>query len=251
MSVINKIKGFFVRHKEWMSSFWSNFVATVLGIVLTFGVSMWLDRRDDQAKAEVLVNRSFKNIENRIRDLENVTGTLKYQDSLLWICQNNLPDNLDSVPSDVLVKLINVMGVSWCLFESKSVEIGFKQNINSQKVLGSFADVLGEMFETLNYAETLNESINREKEKIERESFRYWKDGKRIMSREECLKMLMEPEIVYMLTDISTQSMSLFRILDYLKVYNQNAHELWNEEITIEQFDARCEEYEKKMIGRN
>ncbi len=250
MSAFSKIKGFFLRHKEWMSSFWSNFVATILGIVLTFGVTMWLERREEQAKAKVLVERSFKNIERRISDLEDVTETLKYQDSLLLICQNHLPNNLDSVPSQVFKNLIDIMGVSWSLFESKSVEIGFKQNFNSQKMLGSFADVLGEMFEALNYAENLNVAINQEKAKIEQKSFKYWRNGRRTMTREECLEMLMQPETIYILTNISTQTHSLVRVLSYLKVYDQNAHELWDQKITFEQFDARIEECENNLFGQ-
>lgn len=234
---MKKLKGFFIRHSEWMSSFWSNFVATVLGIVLTFGVSEWLEHRNERIQAELLVDRSFTNIEQRLADLGDVVNTLAYQDSLLAICSHHLPDQLDSVPTEVFVKLLDTMGMRWSLFESKSVEIGFKQNFNTQKILGSFADVLGEMFETLNYLEDEHKLTDSLREQIERKTFVYWANGKRSMTRTQCLEFLTQPDVVYTLTELSSQTNSMIRVYKYLTECNQLAHKMWAGEITFEQFE--------------
>jgi len=230
-------KGFWSRHSEWINSFGSNFLATVLGIVLTFGVSEWLEHRERQEAAEMLVERSFANIEERLKTLKMVKTTLNRGDSLLKLCSDAIPDKIDSVPDEIYKQLIRSMDIRWELFTSKSVEIGFKQDINSQRVLGPFADVLSEAFEVVNYGEEANQEVNAFKLRFERESTNIIPINSPMASREDRVRFLSKPESVFCLTQVSVLNGTINSVTTYLENYMLHARRLWNKEITYEEFE--------------
>jgi len=236
MGIKKKWNEFCSNHEEWISSFGSNFVATVLGIVLTFGVSEWLERREDQASAEALVERSLKNLEQRLNELKMVEETLLQQDSLLSICTNALPDSLNSISDDVFVGLISGMNMRWSLFTSKSVEIGFKQDIHSQKILGVFADALGEAFESMNYAENVNIQVNEYKTQFQRMTSKYWTLKGYSLTHEKCIEMLSSPESIFYLSQVSVLTHSIQRVNKHLENFLIQIRRLWNKEISYEEF---------------
>lgn len=230
------------RHQEWLESFWSNVAATVLGIVLTFGVSEWLDRREERLNAEALVERSFKNIDARLRNIDSSIDILDQQDSILIMCSKALPDHLDEIPTETFRELINIMCLRYYSMESKSVETGFKQDINSQKILGDFADVLADAFEAIKYGEAANENINDLKLKFQQLGTKYWltNENTMSMSREECIALLTNPDALYYMSISSTNAQLMRRISHYLHNYIKEAHALWNDEITYEEFVKRA-----------
>ena len=60
------------RHHDSLSSFISSFIATVLGIGLTFGTTMWYDHKQETEAAEALVERCLSNMEVRLDNLDGV-----------------------------------------------------------------------------------------------------------------------------------------------------------------------------------
>ena len=64
--------------REWshqhptQSTFMTDFIATVLGIVLTFGTTMWYEKQQKAEAADALVERCLSNMESRLSNLEKV-----------------------------------------------------------------------------------------------------------------------------------------------------------------------------------
>lgn len=72
-----------------------NFTATVLGIVLTFGTTMWYDHKQETEAAEALVERSLSNMEMRLDNLEGVVS--------MYDRQNHLFAKATSMPSTFFI----------------------------------------------------------------------------------------------------------------------------------------------------
>lgn len=57
LHLTEKIRAWSNRHHDSLSSFITSFTATVLGIGLTFGTTMWYDHKQEMEAAEALVEQ--------------------------------------------------------------------------------------------------------------------------------------------------------------------------------------------------
>lgn len=57
LHLTEKIRAWSNRHHDSLSSFITSFTATVLGIGLTFGTTMWYDHKQETEAAEALVEQ--------------------------------------------------------------------------------------------------------------------------------------------------------------------------------------------------
>ena len=76
------MKGYMKKYKDWIGGFLSNLLATVLGIVLTFGTTWWIERSRQVDAAEETVERCLANMERRGESLEGLVKMMISQDSI-------------------------------------------------------------------------------------------------------------------------------------------------------------------------
>lgn len=231
---------------KWMrrhpntSSFFSNFLATVLGIVLTLGTTVWYDRHERAEAAEVLVEKCLSNMEERMTDLDHVVDF--YDEHVEWF--RLLDENsLDSLTDDQLISIINIISYQRHLITNYAFEKAFSQSSSINESLGRFSEVIGVGFEFLQYAEGNHSEINRLKQEFMQEQIL----SKNTFEYKDSVKDIVE-------TLVNDPRFSLFRSLylqheqavrymhGYMHRYLSEAHRLWNKEITDDEFWAEVKE---------
>ena len=72
--------------KEWVLSFLAGFLATVLGIIFTFGTSELLDRREWRADRRTSALMVMGSIESFARQLDaNIDGMARLDTVISWV----------------------------------------------------------------------------------------------------------------------------------------------------------------------
>ena len=150
----------------------SQFVATTLSIVLTFGTANMLERcqRAEDRKMSALMVMS--NIETFSRNVEDMSKRIAKCDSIgAWML--SLPkDSLDMIPPQEVAELINQMLVQVnFLTHDKSAETIFSSGIETWKNMGyfQFIDNVGLCFSKMNAEESnWNEWVNEYESTISR-----------------------------------------------------------------------------------
>lgn len=92
---------------EFWSALWSCTIGTVIGIVLTFGTTAYLEyaaQKDSEHTAALMV---INNIDHFCYKLENDLSEIEREDSLNMVVGEHYPDRLDEMPDDVLQSFLN------------------------------------------------------------------------------------------------------------------------------------------------
>lgn len=142
--ILNKIRAWSDRHHASLSTFMINFTATVLGIVLTFGTTMWYDHKQETEAAEALVERCLSNMEMRLDNLNSVVRLYDRQ-NYLFSMATSMP--LDSLADAEVSELIELFALQYNLVIDHAYEKSFSMSTSSHEILGSFANVIGAGFE--------------------------------------------------------------------------------------------------------
>lgn len=143
------------RIRSWVRE--SQFVATTLSIVLTFGTTMMVEhcqRIKDRKLSAMMV---MGNIETFSRKVEDMAQSMARRDSIAtWML--SLPqDSLDLIPASEMVDIINevIAGVEF-LTHDKTAESIFSSNIETWKNMQKFQfiDNVGSCFSEMNADES-------------------------------------------------------------------------------------------------
>jgi len=222
------------KHHDSISSFNVNFLATVLGIVLTFGTSMWFERQQKKEAAEALVERCLNDMEGRLRVIDEVVESYNRHDSLYKLLQTK---PLDSLSDETLGSIIYEFTTQYNMIISHAYEKSFSQSVTSHDNLGHYAEVIGEGYEYLLYAEQQHEKIN----KLHSEIFRrhvmaentYWAKGSMKDVVDEAIH---DPFFVLYREEFFRNSNSVRHMQYVLSFYLPQARRLWQHEITFDEF---------------
>lgn len=221
-------------HHPTLSSFMTNFIATVLGIVMTFGTTMWFEHRQKAEAADALVERCLSNMETRLLSLDSVIENYDNQKRLYQLATTQ---PLDSLDNETLYKLIDAFTWSYNLIINHAYEKSFSQSVNSHEILGSFANVIGAGYEYLLVAEENHEEINRLKKELrrgqilDRESS--WDQN---TIRQYVTSVLVDPQFVYFHEEFIQHEHNVRQLHHFLHFFIPEARRLWNKEITEEEF---------------
>lgn len=222
------------RQHPTQSSFMTDFVATVLGIVLTFGTTMWYEKQQKAEAADALVERCLSNMETRLKNLDTVVE--KY-DNLNHLYQLATTQPLDSLDNETLYKLIDAFTWSYNLITNHAYEKSFSQSVNSHEILGTFANVIGAGYEYLLVAEENHEEINRLKKELRRgqilERQSSWDQN---TIRQYVSSVLTDPQFVYFQEEFIQHEQTIRHLHHFLQLFIPEARRLWNKEITEDEF---------------
>ena len=236
----NKIKTWKERHHDSLSSFTTGFTATVLGIVLTFGTTMWYERKQKAEAAEALVNRCLSNMEMRLGNLNSVVGLYDRQ-NYLFAKATCMP--LDSLTDAEVSELIELFASQYTLVIDHSYEKSFSMSTSSHEILGSFANVIGAGFEYLHDAEERHQKVNDLKGELRRSMIvdRQVSFDQNSM-RQFVTATLSDPMFGYFQYEYNQQERSVRHYRHYLEYFVTEARRLWKGEITEDEFWQKTRE---------
>lgn len=100
-----KNRFFFTR--QWWADLSTNFFGALLGIVVTFGTTGYLDYRDKRSMGRKTALMTISNIEFSIRTLDEVCQELRAQDTVFMRIREHYPDRLEQIAEDTLYMYIN------------------------------------------------------------------------------------------------------------------------------------------------
>ncbi len=237
---MKKFKAWMHRHHNSISSFMSNFIATVLGIVLTLGTTVLYDYHQKKEAAEVLVEQCLANMEGRLADLDRVIALYDLQDSVFQV-MNTTP--LDSLSEDDLDGMINIIEAQKNLVVNQVYEKLFSQSTNSLETIGSFSRVIGEGFEGLKYAEENHATINALKKELEREMVYSRNTYYDKRSMHDVFKTMVSSTYYFLFSAEYSRHVNSVRYFHWqLKQYIPAARSLWQGEMSEEEFWKRDRE---------
>lgn len=96
----NKNKGLSAR--QWFEQVSIAFIGTVLGIIVTVGVTFWQQRKDQHEMAEKITQITLYNINLRIASFQEHLSLLKQQQAAYDSIMSYMPDRLDKIAPDSL-----------------------------------------------------------------------------------------------------------------------------------------------------
>lgn len=100
-------KNSFLRKKQWWEGLFANFLGALLGIVVTFGTSGYLEFRDKKAMGRTAALMTISDIEHSIRKLETDCRSFQKYDTIFRAVLSRYPDKLEQVPDDTLFLYVN------------------------------------------------------------------------------------------------------------------------------------------------
>lgn len=238
VKIMKKVKAWMQRHHSTISSFLSNFTATVLGIVITFGTTSWYNQRQKSQAADLLAEQCLSNMEERLEDLDKVVEF--YDQHVRWF---SLLDEavLDSLTDEELEESLYTITYQKYLVTNHAYEKSFAQSSASLESLGRFSQVIGVGFENLVYAEDNHAAINNLKHEMTQNQILsnntfYVKNN----ILEVVKTMISDPNYQLFCTEYMQHEQSVRRMHGYLKFFIPAARSLWNKEMTDDEFWAEA-----------
>ena len=240
LHLLKTIRTWRERHHDSLSSFISSFTATVLGIGLTFGTTMWYDHKQETEAAEALVERCLSNMEVRLDNLDGVVRMYDRQNHLFSMA-TSMP--LDSLTDAEVSELIDLFAWQYNLVIDHSYEKSFSMSTSSHEILGSFANVIGAGFEYLHEAEENHQKVNDLKRELRRSMIvdKQVKFDQNSM-RQFVMATLADPLFGYFQLEYMQQERSVRHYQHYLADFIPEARRLWQREIDEEEFWIKTRE---------
>ena len=240
LHLLKKFRAWIERHHDSLSSFMTNFAATVLGIVLTFGTTMWYEHRQKTEAAEALVERCLSNMEMRLNNLDGVIRLYDRQNQLFAMA-TSMP--LDSLSDAEVSELIDLFAWQYNLVIDHSYEKSFSTSATSHEILGSFANVIGAGFEYLHEAEENHQKVN----ELKRELRRSMIVDKQVRFDQHSMRQFVmatftDPLFGYFQLEYMQQERSVRHYQRYLAYFIPEARRLWKGGISEDEFWTKTRE---------
>lgn len=187
----------------WWDSFTSCFVGTLLGIVITFGISGYISRAEHRKNDRTMQIIAVGKIEENVMQLKLHANELKRTDSLCSRMLSYYPDSLDLVPARLVVDFLQDIEKTRSAFFDHSVsnimlgnaEIWESMSPAAITVLDKTLLLTGYLMEVLKEVQeekkTLNENLSL---KHYSSTFRTIQDASRAIFE--------DPQNVYLLSEI-------------------------------------------------
>lgn len=158
-----------IKDMKWdLSDFWiqtlSCTLGTIIGIVLTFGTSAWIDKREKQATERTAALMVIHNLDKFCNDLEETTRYLQTVDSVNMKVLA-AKDRLETVPEDTL----ELFASSFFTFQfgtnDQIAETIFSSNIETWKSIDNseFIELAGQCFSAKRILVKFQERLEAEK----------------------------------------------------------------------------------------
>ena len=154
---------------KWkISDFWKQTLSctlgTIVGIVLTFGTSAWIEKREKQATERTAALMVIHNLDGFCDELEETTKYLQAVDSINMKVLA-AKDRLETVPEDTLELFVNSFFTFQFSPNDQTAETIFSSNIETWKSIDSseFIELAGQCFSAKRLLVKFQERLEAEK----------------------------------------------------------------------------------------
>lgn len=120
----------FLRDKRWWIDLFGNFLGALLGIIVTFGTSAYIDHCSKQEMARKILLVTIGNIDRSINNMQDICGDMIEMDSCLRQVLGHTPDRIGELPDSVLGNFIRSLTVDRFYPMDTSAERIFTQNMD-------------------------------------------------------------------------------------------------------------------------
>lgn len=159
--MVHTIREFFSKHKDWLSTFSQNLLATVLGIVLTFGTTRFVEIQQDRKLANKLGENYLGNIELRAELMANDLEAHLQRDSLLQEVSGQWAAGRRGFSPDTIEMFKRaITSYNWHFVDHSQEQI-FMTSQKVSDVLGDHAVAFGSVFETLDGLEGILDFLDK------------------------------------------------------------------------------------------
>ncbi len=117
--------------RNWWSNTTSAFVGTLMGIVITFGTTAYIENNREKKLNDKIIIYSMRNIDMTIESIEKLQVSLEKEDSLFSFIYNNYPDNLEQIADSTIAEFIEALKYYNVQSPNKSAESIFTNNIET------------------------------------------------------------------------------------------------------------------------
>lgn len=122
-----------VPSRKWWSSLLVNFLGALLGIIVTFGSSSWLEYRSRQEMAYKIKLLTISDINTSIKAMEDHYKKIEHIDSIFRAVNESYPDNLNRMSKDTLNEFLTCFASPSLSIKENSVEKTFSQSFEIWK----------------------------------------------------------------------------------------------------------------------
>ncbi len=98
-----------IKASNWWLNATANLFGTMLGIVLTVGVTMWQQKAEEKEMVRKTTKITLNNIDVRLENLESAIAEFEAKDSIYHHLLSYMPDRFDKVDNDSLLQDVNVL----------------------------------------------------------------------------------------------------------------------------------------------
>lgn len=127
---------------DWWKDVTVATVGTIIGIIVTFGTTDYVEKKNRQNIADKTVTLTLHNLDASIKNMESLIGEMKQNDSLYARALSLMPDDIGTIGGDSLHLIVNRFGSRRLYMTDSSTKEIFSssfevwQNLDDAKVIG-------------------------------------------------------------------------------------------------------------------
>ncbi len=168
---------------DWWKDVTSSSLGTIVGIVLTVGITYWQQSGHNDERALKITKITLHNIDVRTENLVEASNVIATKNDIFWKLRNSL-DSLDKIATDSLLQDLNTLYyVSYYITDSKTESI-FSHSLDvwyfldDEKVVGRISNCYSAIDHGEEVISTLNSKIDNALHNCKREIIRQglWND---------------------------------------------------------------------------
>ncbi len=212
---------------EWWRDTITSLVGTVVGIVLTFGTTFYIEKQNKADMARKTVIITLHNLDVKIKSLKSNEAWMSHVDTLFRAVVKHLPADLDNVDTDTLRAAYDVFpyldihlneNIAESIF-STSIEVW--EYMDDERAIGRISNC----YSFSNYCEKIQEELQKERLTLFRD---FLKEQKLVRYTPETAKaFLQRPEVQFHLSMHILQTGMMNRTLKLLvQMHERNKKEL-------------------------
>lgn len=220
---MTNFKKMFHLSEWWMNALASTF-GTILGIVLTVGITYWQQMENQKEMTRKIAKITLHNIDVRLNSITNCCKQLMMKDSVYAKLQTYMPDKLDELPEDSLRQCINLL-----LYEnSRAQDTKSEEIFSSSFEVWQFLDdekVIGRISNCYSFLDMSEKRITEIEQKLSQYSFKNTADMMAQYTEYDGYKVaksyLKNPDIMAVYLKLNLFVPVIYNIMDAVEELNE------------------------------
>lgn len=211
----------FTAHKAWWSNATSSFVGTLLGIIVTFGTTSYLNQREKEETMRKTILLTINSVNNYVKTMEDEVAQMQVYDTIFRAVLKYHPDELHKVSKDTISLFFSSLSDFRINGDATSTENIFSHNMDIWKSMDDIT-AFG-MIEECFTCKKMLKNLYQETENMRRQLFLDFcsaQDFNNYKTAEAAIRAFFKykPEAFYLLIEYNAKS----KMMEYsLKTYKK------------------------------